>query len=240
MNRKCFSLLTLALLLTVQQAAADDQVDAQVFDLNEASVFDVNEASVSERSESIPFCNHIVGTRPYEGDSNGGFIGDYVAVLDDGSAWKVHPDDAVTYSKWYIDDLVQPAARTSFYWFKREHKFMLHNHNCNQKVRVMLVNYPTTPLYIASAQEVVVGGHWETKKVLDDNNDWVTVSEWVFDYVRNLYLSDGSVWSIPNDSRFTAGRFILPGVNIDGDRFWYFLALDLHKDSFHIKADRLF
>jgi hypothetical protein len=232
MIRKSFSFLMLALLLTVQQAAANDQV--------EALDFNINEASVSERAEIIPFCNHIVSTALFEGDADKNFIGDYVVVLDNGSAWKIHPEDAVAYSKWYIDDLVQPFARTSFYWFKREHKFMLHNYSRNERLRVMLVSYPTAPLFITSAQEVAVGGHWEHTRVLDGSNQWVKVSTWVIDYKRNLYLNDGSIGLIANDARFTAGRFISPGINNDGDRFWYFLALGLQKDSFWIKAERLY
>lgn len=233
-RKSILSFTTAALLLTLQYAAANEEVEQA-----ETEAVSVTKGFANQRSEFIPFCHRIASTDLYRGDSDGYFIDDLVTVLDDGSAWKIHPDDTRAYSRWMVGDLVQLVARTSFYWFKREHKFMLYNYNANESLRVMLVQYPTVPTYIASFQDIVVGGHWSTTRVLDINNNWISITEWVNDYKRNIYLSDGSVWCVPSDDRFTAGRFIMPGINNDGDRFWYFLGLGLNKESFWIKADRL-
>lgn len=156
--------------------------------------------------------------------------------MDDGSAWKIHPEDTKAYRRWLAGDLVQPVARTSFYWFKREHKFRLYNYNSNEGLRAMIVSYPTNPVYIVSFQDIVIGGHWENKQVLI-NNEWATMREWVNDYKRNLYLSDGHTWTIPYDVSYTTGRYVLPGRNSEGDRFWYFLGLGLQRDGRYVKAE---
>src|SRR5262245_25950916 len=74
-------------------------------------------------AESIPYIHKLSGKTVYPGDEKGLFAGNSVAILDDGSSWKVHPDHTDRFSHWDSGDVVYVDARTTWYWFKREHKF---------------------------------------------------------------------------------------------------------------------
>ena len=92
----------------------------------------------------------------FEGDRHNEFAGNFIAVLNDASRWKVHPMDEEKFRQWTIDDVVHIRLRTSKYWFKREHKFELYNHMKKESVRAMLINYPTQPLFVQTFQDVEV------------------------------------------------------------------------------------
>ena len=99
--------------------------------------------------DAFPYIHQLVSTSIYPGDMDGEFKGDFVAELDDGSAWKVHPDHAQLYSTWQPGENVHIAPRTTSYWFKREHKCMICNLDRKESVFVMPVR---TPWYIDYTQ----------------------------------------------------------------------------------------
>ena len=48
----------------------------------------------------VPFVHNLLSDLVFEGDKEGQFVGDVVAVLDDDSRWKVHPDHAEIFGQW--------------------------------------------------------------------------------------------------------------------------------------------
>ncbi len=114
---------------------------------------------------------YYVGLSSFIGDKHGDFKGDPVAVLSDGSAWKIHPKDSEKFSKWLANEILRPEARTSFYLLKREHKFRLYNHMRNESVRAMLAQYPTYPLMVIES-ETYNAGRPEKRVVLNDGTVW--------------------------------------------------------------------
>lgn len=171
--------------------------------------------------------NTLVGSYSFAGDRHGDFIGDHVAILQDGSEWKVHPKDQEKFAKWLMNDLVHTEVRTSFYWFKREHKFLLKNHNNGDSVRVMLIRHASYPFMIQS-----ISTPFPTKTRLqprympflkqDQNGN--THTEFIIvgyedvpcSYKREIILSDGSIWWISSKcdlSAFSMGQFVHVGYN---------------------------
>lgn len=177
----------------------------------------------------------LAGAYIFQGDSHGDFRGDLVAILSDGSQWKVHPDNPEKFRRWNMGDRIHVAVRTSFYWFKREHKFHLYNHENGECVKAMLVNYGEAPLVIVDA----------TKPTATDS---VTVPIYATDANGNLYvvgykdvpctyrsyvtLSDGSVWQIgKNFSSFTYGRKVYVGYNESSTAFKPFLISGTEREA---------
>ena len=139
----------------------------------------------------------------FEGDRHGQFRGDLIAILGDGSGWKIHPLDGVKFSRWNAGDAIQVCKRTTKYWFKREHKFELYNHSNQETVRVMLVQYPDNPTYIYSTDTYLAG----TKLI---SYTWVDAQGWMhYDYYtvniyhKILHLSNGTSWLITDKSEFS-------------------------------------
>ncbi len=123
----------------------------------------------------------------FEGDSFGEFKGDYVAILSDGSGWKVHPDDRYKFSLWSHHDEIQIRERSSFYWFERKHHFELYNRFNDQTVRVMFVKYPPYPIQILATDICLAKTFWE-------GEDFDIYPVYYYDKI--LYLSNGSVWVV--------------------------------------------
>lgn len=139
----------------------------------------------------------------FDGDRHDDFKNDLVAVLSDGSCWKVHPKDTIKFNGWDYNDVVQVRKRTSFYWFKREHKFELFNHFNGESIRVMLVGYPKDSTYIQATETYLA----ETQI---RSYSWVDASGWVHYqyypvsiYHKLLYLSNGTLWIIMDNSDFS-------------------------------------
>lgn len=93
-----------------------------------------------KRIESFSFC---------EDEEIPEFNGDITVILDDGSEWKVYPDNQQKMSYWHPEDHVYIEPRTSTYFFKREHKFRLVNLDRDREsVKVMYIREPTDPLIV--------------------------------------------------------------------------------------------
>lgn len=88
----------------------------------------------------------------YKGDKEEEFRGDLVAVLSNGSKWKVHPLCESEFRTWRTEDTVRPVLRSDWYWFKREHKFALYNMRNGRSVNVMLVKRTKNPVYIVDTK----------------------------------------------------------------------------------------
>ncbi len=159
----------------------------------------------------------IEGFYLFEGDRHGDFKGDLVVVLSDGSAWKGHPENISKLNYWEAGDVVHIEARTSFYWFKREHKFLLYNHDRNESVKAMLIDYGESPLeitfttkaYPTSTELVPVHG------IDMDDNPKITGHEIEpCNYKKRILISDGSTFEInKNLYHFKVGVNVYFGFN---------------------------
>lgn len=166
----------------------------------------------------------------YEGDCKGDFVGDLLFEMSDGSGWKVHSKDHETAGKWESGDKVHVSLRTSFYWFKREHKFFLYNHTRNESVRAMLIyhadvpreiihiteSYPTkfasVPIYEIDeeGEQVIVGyyiseGEWRKIVVLDDGTAWIIQDNF------NEFTTGCGVYVGRDDSKSEPRYFLITG-----------------------------
>lgn len=146
------------------------------------STFTTNEAKINYFA---PFTSSLLSTYVFEGDKDGAFIGDMVAVLNDNSHWKIHPDHTEIYGKWQPGEAVHVDLRTSKYYFKREHKFALVNHNRNETVFVMLI---ASPLEIDTAGNPVYTSSMTINGVFHG-----------LDYRINLIFNNGEQWEVDVD-----------------------------------------
>jgi len=159
----------------------------------------------------------------FQGDKQGDFRGNMVVSLSNGSAWKGHPNDQKRLSRWEPGDLVHISLRTSSYWFKREHKFLLNNHSKKETVKVMLVGHGPQPLVISSLSEVY---YVEVELVpvwgWDENDAYVILYHEVEPiYKQNITLSDGSGWIIyKNFNEFLRGTAVYIGFDEFKNQFF--------------------
>ncbi len=189
------------------------------------------------------------GVETFEGDRHNQFAGDFVAVLNDDSRWKVHPGDKAKFRKWNFGDEVHVRLRTSHYWFKREHKFDLYNHTLKDSVRVMLVNYPDQALFVQAFQDVEVDRELKTRPakdkygqpLKDSKGDPILEQYWECIYHRDLLLSDGTVWRIKSVyDAFAEGKFVYVGMNSESDGLFYFLIAGSEREAVWTRAARIF
>lgn len=183
-----------------------------------------------------PVMQTITETVPFRGDRHGKFSGDDVVVLSDGSAWKVHPKSKATYRRWYLGDRVHVALRTEWYWFKREHKFNLFNHENGESVKVMLVQHKYYPLTIVATDQYhkSYGPKItpQTEFYSDKNGNLQSQTVWVHtgnvpkDHRKVLVLSDGSTWVIKDKlNDFQLGMKVFVGAQGVPGRFYDFVLI---------------
>lgn len=178
----------------------------------------------------------------FDGDRHGRFSGDFVCVLNDGSGWKVHPKDTEKYRLWSPGDILHVQVRTSFYFFKREHKFELQNYSRNEIVRVMLVQYPSEPLSINAIQNVQVDGYYGTKSTKDINGNTQTIKEWVPIFQKEIYLNDGTVWRLEKQkdaNAFDQGKYVYFSVQKESSGFWYYFIAETEREAVWCIATRV-
>jgi len=178
---------------------------------------------------------------PFEGDIKGEFRGDLSVILSDGSAWKTHPDDQEMVAQWHAGDYLSVCARTSFYWFKREHKFRLYNHERDESVKVMLVKHRDHPLEIIATSDVYIK---DVEMIpifyYDQDGNLQLFWHFIFYYNKDLYLNDGSKWVI--DEKF--GQFlprtkVYVGANVDESSYSFFLICGRERESTFAWASNL-
>lgn len=184
-----------------------------------------------------PIMQTIQETLVYGGDRHGDFRGDYVVALSDGSLWKVHPNDRLRYESWFIGDQVHVSVRTDFYWFKREHKFLLNNDSRPDAVKVMLVGhkqYP--PLKIAQTKTYYKSEspHYEDQVSTSYDNYGNTKTKVKSKFVgykgsdprKVLILSDGSCWVVKEHlNDYQVGMNVYIGVQGDPTRFYDYVII---------------
>ncbi len=156
----------------------------------------------------------------FMGDRHGEFRGDFVVGLSDGSEWKVHPKDQALIGLWREDEIIRPQVRTSFYWFKREHKFELYNHNRKEAIRVMLVEHPHHALKIVRTikylDSVSVYYTYETLP----HGGTIAIPHYTHHFIKDLFLMDGTMVSIrSNFNHFEVGDTVYIGTQIDKRMF---------------------
>lgn len=148
--------------------------------------------------------NHAFqGLYTYSGDKQGDFKNDYVAILSDGSHWKVHPKNKTNVESWLPEDPILVHARQTPHWFKREHNLELHNVRLKESVPVMLIKYPEHSLTVVESTLYVANVN-DTPTFLNLNGkvfktrNWIPYSKghepWYPAYRIKLLLSDGSSW----------------------------------------------
>lgn len=204
-------------------------------------IFAVTSLSASSYwRDPAPILHYLEGVAVFEGDRHGDFKNDFVAILTDGSAWKVHPKDRDNFAQWNANDIVHIAVRDTFYWFKREHKFELHNHTNNQTVRVMLLQYPREYFMIVQAEAYIADTHLHFYTTTDSNGNTHTHYYQVNDYEKQLVLNDGSIWIIKNKfGDFTFGNKVYVGVNDTNKGLYYSLISGTQREAVWTWARRV-
>lgn len=156
----------------------------------------------------------------FMGDKHGEFKGDLVIGLGDGSAWKVHPTDREKVTRWLANEIVHPQVRTSFYWFKREHKFEIYNHNRKESVKAMLVQYPYAPLIITDAVEYVSSTSVTYTQRQTESGHVIVTPHVINHYAKRLFLNDYTTLTInSNLSSFNIGDIVYLGYNTNKSVF---------------------
>lgn len=170
----------------------------------------------------------------FEGDKHGDFVGDLVAILNDGSCWKVHPKDQSQFSNWKQDDAIYVSKRPSDYWFKREHKFQLNNLSNGETVRVMLVQYPAYPLKITDAYTLLVDSYVKTTSWVDAwgyiHYNYYTVDV----YHKRLHLSNGTTCTLTHEGSFgyfCIGDSVYIGYNQEKKGTSFFIVSGLEREA---------
>ena len=164
--------------------------------------------SVLHASDIHTFLHRYVEACEFEGDEDLDFVGDPVAILEDASRWKIHPNFVEHFASWQLGDTIHIGRRTDWYWFKREHKFLLINHDRNESIPVMLVWVGDAPLNIT------------TMNKSDAASTFIT-----------LTLSDDSVWEMENTTSalFSEQARIYIGYNSDADKNQFFFIGGIEK-----------
>ncbi len=141
----------------------------------------------------------------FEGDQYGDFKNDLVAFLNDGSAWKVHPKDLEKFSFWALDDFIHIQVRTSFYWFKREHKFELVNDSRKESVRAMLVQYPVNALVVEENEKYLASYRMKFYTTRDAHGNLQYHYSPIYTYKTKLRLNDGSIYITAANHHYSNG-----------------------------------
>lgn len=182
-----------------------------------------------------PVVQNIEGTVIFSGDRHNQFEGDYVAILSDGSAWKIHPDCREMYARWLPGESVRVKVRTDWYWFKREHKFALYNYNRGETVKAMIVHHKEYPIPLqiitvetyAKSTCLVAVPHYITKY----RSDGTTSTEVAYHYEwepcnfrKILGLSDGTFWVIKDKfNDFHVGSRVYIGAQGHPEHYYDFV-----------------
>lgn len=192
--------------------------------------------------ESIypPSVQYLITTDFFRGDSQGAFVGNPVAILSDGSAWKIHPEDAEKYSHWSVNDRLRVRYRTEFYWFKREHKFWLYNHNNGESCRVMIAQHSNYPFRRIESTELLSREEYVEKVTYIDGTKYKKGSWEQVPYAKILRLSDGSIWRIKNQKKFDQfpmGASVFVGVQgTPGIEYDFILIVGLEREAISTRA----
>jgi hypothetical protein len=173
---------------------------------------------------------HVVGVYLFEGDRHKDFKNDLVTVLSDGSQWKIHPTQTTKFGSWQPGDSVQIGVRTSFYWFKREHKFYLKNLDKDKTVKAMLISYGDIPLQIVNTSNTYptstykkpiyyIHNYYDSNGHLITNYILVGYKTVPCNYVKEIYLNNGRICRITKQFKhFTIGKYVYAGYNQSEDQ----------------------
>lgn len=153
------------------------------------------------------FCDRYLGhflqgVALFNGDKYGDFKNDLVAVLSDHSTWKIHSKDRDIFSQWHVGDPIRMRVRTSFYWFKREHKFELVNEVRKETVRAMIIHYGNFHHQIVGYQRKLVSCRMGIYRKIDPYGHVQYHYYPVFIYKTILQLEDGSHWITEDGCHF--------------------------------------
>lgn len=194
--------------------------------------------SAAEKNRIEPEMRKIVATFPYEGDKKGDFKYERVVVLDDGSWWKIHGTKEQKLLNWNSDDEIYVGLRHKSYWFKQEHKFQLVNPAKDERIKVMLVNYPEQPLQIISTESYLIGTELRSMTTYVQGKSHVSYY-YVNRYGKRLFLSDNSIWKIEDENKkdkFSVGKNVYIGTDIKGKKGAYFFIGGIESKAFFVTA----
>ncbi len=183
-----------------------------------------------------PVMQTLIAVDVFKGDRHGSFEGDDVAVLSDGSAWKIHPTSKEEFSKWEFGDTLRAAVRDDWYWFKREHKFALHNHTRGGFVKAMLIHHKEEPLRVISTETYFKSGrsvfipivtyHSDNKGNRHSTTSYVQRGSHPQDARKVLALTDGSLWVIKDNlDDFCLGTTVYVGAQGVPGKFYDFILI---------------
>jgi hypothetical protein len=172
-----------------------------------------------------PVVQTLENTSLFSGDRHGDFRGDKVAILSDGSGWKVHRDSASLYQSWQKGEHVRVMARRDWYWFNREHHFYLYNEDRDESIKVMLVKHKENPLTIVSTHTYFK--YWRRIYNQINGQSYYCGTEPAA-FRKLLTLSDGSQWVVrDNFNRYNVGQQVYIGAHGDPDWYYDFLLICL-------------
>lgn len=175
-----------------------------------------------------PYIHEYASSQIYEGDANENFKGDFTAILDDGSIWKIHPNHSEHLGRWEIGDKIHVELRTTLDSFEQEHKFILFNHQKDEGLYAMLIETP----FVIDISGTPVSTTYPQSGFLREYRD----------YKKTLVLSDGSkckINSYANDIRYSQKPPAYIGYNevqkdfLDSKKKWgqFFIITGQGKDA---------
>lgn len=175
--------------------------------------------ATSSPIDLTPYNHRLVGTYEFEGDSYADFKGDTVVVLDDLSHWKVHPNHSEQFEQWKSGETVHAAMRTSYYFFKREHKFALINHERHEEVHVMLIQSPLIIYEIGQPRPTSCKCKYAVSIALSD------MSEWIIEAFKSEISDEG------RDKYFAIGSPAYVGYNLEEDKVSFIVINGVEREA---------
>ena len=175
--------------------------------------------------------HYIEGFYVFEGDKHGDFSGDIIVVLSDGSAWKGHPTQSEELSQWESGDKIHIGLRTSFYWFKREHKFFLYNYTTKETVKVMLIKYGEDPLEITFASKPYPTD-WRLVPIRGSDGEIISYYREPCRYRKDVLLNNSIEWTVSENLKsFKVGKKVHYGFNHSGINVDFFLITGKEREA---------
>lgn len=171
-----------------------------------------------------PELHYVIANEIFAGDKHGDYRGDIVAILDDGSKWKIHPTRKKKFLAWDQSDIIHVGLKTSYYFLTRDHHFYLINQTKNEKIKVMMVGMPQEALRIMTTDTYVDGHKFGPQTYTNPLGRTHVVYTVQKVYAVNVRLSDGSVWKVKDNIHvFLEGYSVYMGTDMKKNTGAYFL-----------------
>lgn len=157
--------------------------------------------------------HNMEGFSKYRGNVDGKYKGNLVVHFEDGSAWKIHPDDQNTVEAWLPEDIIHPEYCG---WSCRSHPLVLRNISLDESARAMFIAFPENALTVEQATSHF--DHCYTTESEDYDGSITTTNHYVYEYI--VTLSDNTLWNYFSEGseELHIGDFAYISCQISGNR----------------------